>query len=91
MLFLWNLVIEMLTFGFLGVGKTMDLNMENMKEELDEKWQQLGLSPGNVTAEKAMEIINREDFKAGRGKSQPLRGADKHYLGNIRGARDIGI
>jgi hypothetical protein len=45
----------------------MDLNLEEMKEELDSKFSLFGPKQGDETAEKVMELVNREDFRAASG------------------------
>jgi len=60
------------TDDVLGVGQSMDINMKEMKDELDEKWGLLGLRKGDATAEKVMELINREDFNASVGGTAPM-------------------
>ena len=54
------------------VGKNMDVELEKIKDLADEKWSQLGLKEGSATAEKVMEFINREDFKAASGTMAPM-------------------
>lgn len=50
----------------------MDVELEKIKDLADEKWSQLGLKEGSATAEKVMEFINREDFKAASGTMAPM-------------------
>jgi hypothetical protein len=50
-----------------GVGKTMDMNLEEMKAELDSKFALFGPKQGDETAEKVLELVNREDFRAASG------------------------
>ena len=45
----------------------MDANMEEMKDELDSKFSLFGPKQGDDTAEKIMELVNREDFRAASG------------------------
>lgn len=56
----------------LGVGKTMDVNMDDMKAELDEEFSLFGPKQGDETAEKVMELVNREDFRAASGGMAPM-------------------
>ena len=49
----------------------MDVQMEKIKEEADEKWKLLGLKE-TATAETVMEFINREDFRAASGTMAPM-------------------
>lgn len=53
------------------VGKNMDVQMEKIKDVADEKWKLLGLKE-SATAEKVMEFINKEDFKAASGTMAPM-------------------
>jgi hypothetical protein len=50
----------------------MDVQLESMKDAVDEKFSYLGLKEGNATAEKVMELINREDFRAASGTMAPM-------------------
>ncbi|KAH8600825.1 hypothetical protein B0O99DRAFT_736849 [Bisporella sp. PMI_857] len=51
----------------LGVAKEMDNNIENMKRELDEKWELLGIQKGATMIEKAIETVNKESFRLASG------------------------
>lgn len=51
----------------IGVGKNMDLKMEELREELDANISLFGPKHGDETAEKVMELVNREDFRAASG------------------------
>jgi hypothetical protein len=55
-----------------GVGKTMDVDMEKMKGEMEATWANFAFKKGSDTAERAMEIINREDFRAATGATAPM-------------------
>jgi hypothetical protein len=55
-----------------GVGKTMDADLAKMKDVVDERFSLLGLKEGTKTAEKVIEFINKEDFKAGSGTNAPM-------------------
>jgi hypothetical protein len=50
----------------LGVGRTMDVAMEELKDDLDSKWALLGLSKKDSTAENIIELLDREGFNASR-------------------------
>ncbi|RAL60192.1 hypothetical protein DID88_000814 [Monilinia fructigena] len=52
-------------------GKAMDASMEEMKEVMEPQWELFGRRQGNETADKVMEILNRESFKAAAGGSAP--------------------
>jgi ribosomal protein S10 len=54
------------------VGKNMDVQLESMKDAVDEKFSHLVLKDKNATAEKVMEFINREDFRAASGTMVPM-------------------
>jgi len=59
--------------GVIGVGKNMDIDMENVKDIAEPKLAHLGLGfKRSATAEKVMEIINREDFRAATTGSAPM-------------------
>jgi small subunit ribosomal protein S10 len=50
----------------------MDVQLDSIKDLADEKWKLLGLKEGSATAEKVMELINREDFRAASGTMAPM-------------------
>jgi hypothetical protein len=50
----------------------MDADMEKLKGVMEPKWEQFGLREGSLAADKFMELINREDFRAGTGGSAPM-------------------
>jgi hypothetical protein len=50
----------------------MDVNMDDMRAELDEKFSLFGPKQGDETAEKVMELVNREDFRAASGGMAPM-------------------
>ena len=59
--------------AIVDVGKNMDLQLSNMKEAVDEKLKLLTLKGGkDATAEKVMELINKEDFNAASGTRAPM-------------------
>ncbi|KAI9785023.1 MAG: Tryptophan--tRNA ligase, mitochondrial [Geoglossum umbratile] len=51
----------------LGVGKTMDVSLANMKHILDPKWAHFGRKKNLETSEKVMEMMNSEDFRSASG------------------------
>ncbi|KAM0181046.1 hypothetical protein ACHAPF_001787 [Botrytis cinerea] len=61
-------------YNQIGVGKAMDASMEEMKEVMKPQWELFGRGQSTETADKVMEILNRESFKAAAGGSAP--GAD---------------
>ncbi|KAH0565798.1 mitochondrial 37S ribosomal protein rsm10 [Trichoglossum hirsutum] len=48
----------------LGVGKTMDVSLENLKHVLEPKWAHFGRKRNLETSEKVMEMMNSENFKS---------------------------
>lgn len=46
-----------------GVGKTMDVSLENMRKVLEPKWAHFGRKKNPDTAEKVMEMLNSDRFK----------------------------
>ena len=46
----------------LGVGKMMDVSLENLKSSLDPKWAHFGRRKNLETSEKAYEMIKDEEF-----------------------------
>lgn len=51
----------------IGVGKTMDMDLERLKDEIDTEFSLFGPKKGGETAGKVMELVNREDFRAASG------------------------
>lgn len=47
----------------LGVGKTMDVSLENVKQVLDPKWAHFGRKKSLETSEKVMEMLGSERFR----------------------------
>lgn len=47
----------------------MDLQMEQMKEELDDTWSNVAFKKGSETMDKAADFINRENDRARRNTS----------------------
>ncbi|TGO15211.1 hypothetical protein BTUL_0043g00660 [Botrytis tulipae] len=58
-------------YNKIGVGKAMDASMEEMKEVMEPQWELFGRGQSTETADKVMEILNRESFKAAAGGSAP--------------------
>lgn len=59
----------------IGVGKSMDIDMEHMKDTLDKTWGQIGVMKdkrGGPTADKIMELVNKEDFRAATHGNAPM-------------------
>ncbi|TGO37314.1 hypothetical protein BHYA_0100g00140 [Botrytis hyacinthi] len=54
-------------YNKIGVGKAMDASMEEMKEVMEPQWELFGRGQSTETADKVMEILNRESFKAAAG------------------------
>lgn len=59
-------------YNELGVGKTMDVNMENIKSVMEPKWVHFGRSKERDTSEKVMELMNSEKFKLAAGGNAPM-------------------
>ncbi|MCJ1466918.1 Tryptophan--tRNA ligase, mitochondrial [Pseudocyphellaria aurata] len=47
----------------LGVGKTMDVSLENLKQVLEPKWAHFGRRKNLETSERVYEMMNRENFR----------------------------
>lgn len=47
----------------LGVGKTMDVSLENFKNILEPKWAHFGRRKNLETSEKVYEMMKKEDFR----------------------------
>ena len=47
----------------LGVGKTMDVNFENLKSMMEPKWAHFGCEKSFKTSNKVMELMNAEKFR----------------------------
>ena len=47
----------------LGVGKTMDVSLENLKQTLEPKWAHFGRKKNSDTSEKVMEMMNSAQFR----------------------------
>jgi len=61
--------------AMIGVGKSMDIDMEQMKETVDKTWSQIGVlkdKKGGPTADKIMELVNKEDFRAATHGNAPM-------------------
>ncbi|KAF7921289.1 uncharacterized protein EAE98_008715 [Botrytis deweyae] len=58
-------------YNKIGVGKAMDASMEEMKEVMEPQWELFGRGQSTKTADKVLEILNRESFKAAAGGSAP--------------------
>ncbi|KAF7907621.1 uncharacterized protein EAF01_005207 [Botrytis porri] len=58
-------------YNKIGVGEAMDASMEEMKEVMEPQWELFGRGQSTETADKVMEILNRESFKAAAGGSAP--------------------
>ncbi|KAL8805500.1 MAG: hypothetical protein Q9200_005408 [Gallowayella weberi] len=62
----------------LGVGKTMDVSLENLKKTLEPKWAHFGRRKNLETSEKVYELMNGEGFRRtsdgplGRRSIRPL-------------------
>lgn len=50
-----------------GVGKTMDVSLQNMKHVLEPKWAHFGRRKNVETSEKVFQIMSRENFRQTEG------------------------
>jgi hypothetical protein len=57
----YNMSFSYLTSGK-GVGKSMDINLENLKPTLDAKWETFGRKKNLETSEKVLEIMEDEAY-----------------------------
>ena len=46
-----------------GVGKTMDVSLENLKQVLEPKWAHVGRKMNLETSEKVMEMMQSDGFQ----------------------------
>lgn len=58
--------------GFAGVGKEMDVNLENLKGAVEPKWAHFGRKKNLDTSEKVMELMNSEKYQAATHGNAPL-------------------
>jgi hypothetical protein len=58
-------------FG-VGVGKTMDAEMEQMRSEVEPTLRSFAFKKGSAVEEKLLELINKEDFRAASGGNAPM-------------------
>ena len=54
-----------------GVGKAMDISLENLKKTLEPKWAHFGRRKNLATSERVYEMMNEESFR--RTSDAPLR------------------
>ncbi|KAL8737933.1 MAG: hypothetical protein Q9181_001196 [Wetmoreana brouardii] len=54
----------------LGVGKTMDISLENLKRTLEPRWAHFGRRKNLETSEKVYEMMNDEAF--GKPSDTPM-------------------
>ena len=47
----------------IGVGKTMDVNLENLKQVIEPKWAHFGRKKNLDTSEKVMEMLDSPRFR----------------------------
>lgn len=53
----------LIVIGVPGVGKTMDVSLENMKHVLEQKWAHFGRKKNLDTSEKVMEMMTSDRFR----------------------------
>ena len=49
--------------SMLGVGKTMDVSLENLKKSMETKWAHFGRRKTLETSERAFELMRDEEFQ----------------------------
>ncbi|KFY39403.1 hypothetical protein V494_04005 [Pseudogymnoascus sp. VKM F-4513 (FW-928)] len=50
-------------YNELGVGKTMDVSLENLKSVMEPKWAHFGRNKNLQTSEKVLEVMNSEKYR----------------------------
>ena len=55
-----------------GVGKEMDVNLENLKGVVEPKWAHFGRKKNLDTSEKVMELMDSEKYQAATHGNAPL-------------------
>ncbi|RDW89438.1 hypothetical protein BP6252_01470 [Coleophoma cylindrospora] len=70
---------NMWEYNEIGVGKSMDVDMQKMKGDLDPQLAQFGPGMTQDTAKKVAELLNSEAFKAAAGGNAPLMGKTLPY------------
>lgn len=58
-----SLISVLTVIGLSGVGKTMDVSLENMKRVLEPKWAHFGRKKNLDTSEKVMEMMAGYRFR----------------------------
>lgn len=56
----------------IGVGKTMDVSLENLKGVIEPKWAHFGRNKSLRTSEKVLEIMNSEKYKLAASGNAPM-------------------
>ncbi|KAL3425779.1 ribosomal protein S10p/S20e [Phlyctema vagabunda] len=59
-------------YNELDVAKSMDASLEDLKEIMEPKWTQFGRGLSQETADKVVELMNSENFRAAAGGSAPM-------------------
>ena len=55
--------LQILIIPLLGVGKTMDVSLENLRKKLEPKWAHFGRRKNLDTSEKAYQMMTSDSFK----------------------------
>lgn len=55
-----------------GVGKTMDVSLENIKGVMEPKWAHFGRNKNLETSEKVLELMNTEKYKLSATGNAPM-------------------
>lgn len=61
--------------GDIDVGKSMDVSLDSMKGHIEPQWANFGLKKDSATAEKVVELMNSENFRAATGGIAPMMGS----------------
>jgi hypothetical protein len=56
----------------IGVGKTMDVSLENLKNVMEPKWAHFGRNRNLETSEKVLELMNSEKYRLAATGNAPM-------------------
>ncbi|OBT78546.1 hypothetical protein VF21_01011 [Pseudogymnoascus sp. 05NY08] len=59
-------------YNELGVGKTMDVSLENLKNVMEPKWAHFGRNKTPETSEKVLEMMNSEKYRLAATGNAPM-------------------
>ncbi|MCJ1430484.1 mitochondrial 37S ribosomal protein rsm10 [Sticta canariensis] len=63
----------------LGVGKTMDVSLEDLKNGLEPRWASFGIPKNHETSKKVLEMMSRKEFR--QTSDGPMKEQNKKPLG----------